>query len=63
MKCRISIEPFGNVNDDGRQRFLIDWIDLDGRRHGQAYFANPAETIKRLRHNIAAQFWFDRKRK
>lgn len=34
----------------------------NGKNHAQMFFAIPADTLARLRHNIAHRFWFDRMR-
>lgn len=61
-RANIVISECFDPDSLGRSRFLIDWSHPDGRRSGQACFARPDDVVARLRRNIAAQFWYDRKR-
>jgi hypothetical protein len=52
----------GAPDSHGRRSHDNEVIGPDGRRHVQTFFAKPEKTLARLRHNIAAQFWFNRMR-
>ena len=54
---------YGKWDSHGRVSHDLIYTDLHGRERATAFYANPGETIKRLRHNLAEQFWLDRKRK
>jgi hypothetical protein len=58
----IRIITHGQPAKDGRQSLDTHTISPDGREHFQCYYADATEVLKRLRHNIAEQFWFDRRR-
>jgi hypothetical protein len=58
----VSITTHSPVDKDGRQS-LMTHVNNRGKISGQCYYANADEVLKRLRHNIASQYWFDKYRK
>jgi hypothetical protein len=64
MNTRFIIKQimYGPPDKDGRCSHDNTVVYPNGKTHRQSFFADPAKTMKRLRHNLAKQFWFDRKR-
>jgi len=64
MTNRWQITPtiYSQPDKEGRQSFDLTVVDPTDRISIYTYKANLEATIKRLRHNIADNFWFDRMR-
>ena len=62
-RWQIKIITYGKPDREGRQSLDTQMTHPDCRVSGQTYYANADEVLKRLRHNIAHQFWFDKFRK
>lgn len=52
----------GTPAKDGRVSHDLVYTNLKGVERIAIYYANPEETVKRLRHNMAEQYWFDKMR-
>lgn len=61
-RVHITTTLHGTPDKDGRVSFDLIWTGLDGSKHMQTYFADPAVTVKRLRSNIAEYYWFNKRR-
>jgi hypothetical protein len=61
-RVTIHIVPRGTTDKDGRLSHDLVYTDLNGHKHIAMFFADPVETVKRLRHNMAEQYWFDKMR-
>ena len=53
---------YGKPAADNRVSHDLEVTYPCGRVRAQTYYADPARTLARLRHNIAHAFWFDRMR-
>jgi hypothetical protein len=61
-RWKIEAKLYGTVYKDGTQSFDRTVTSPRGVITTHTYQANLEEAIKRLRHNIADNFWFHRKR-
>jgi len=61
-RVTIRTKLYGRPDKDGRVSHDLIYTDLQGRERIAVFYAHPIETVKRLRHNIAHQYWFDKMR-
>ena len=61
-RSNIQISDVSKPDSLGRSSFFVDWTDpYDGKRHGQRFFAVPADTLQQARQNMADRLRFDRR--
>lgn len=58
----IFTELYGPLDKYGHRSFDLNWIGPDEIAHCQSFFADEAATVARLRHNLAVDFWWNRRR-
>jgi hypothetical protein len=59
----VEIGKHSPIDKYGKQSLTTHVIYPDGRETYQGYYANADEVVKRLRHNIADQYRFEKYRK
>jgi hypothetical protein len=61
-RVRIDVVPRGTTDSLGRLSHDLVYTNLQGHKRVAMFFADPKDSVARLRHNMAEQFWFDRMR-
>jgi len=61
-RYKFEVIKYGAPDRNGDVSHDIVATHPDGRKTFHPYRAKPENTLARLRHNIAEQFWFDRMR-